>query len=163
MIGGWDPLGRHSAAFLPQLVAECHDNWQHDTVDALPVATQATTPHSISMEQRRDTGHLLLLATAVCYERHPRSPLPCEQRHHCQSFALLLSPLHRANSHHRFTAGHPLEPSHAVPHRLRPSPPHSILRKHQGDPVQLPDQPACCIDLRPTPPPPFLSARASPP
>jgi hypothetical protein len=47
--------GTHSAAslqlsFLLELVAECHDNWQHDIVGALPVATQATTPHSISIE-----------------------------------------------------------------------------------------------------------------
>jgi hypothetical protein len=149
---------------------------------------------------------MLLLMALACYRRHPRSPLPCEQRHHCRSFALLpslpvgrseapptptascclivacppptsatrttaprcccaapaLPLLRRASSHHPFTAGHPPKSSCAVPHCLRPSLPHSILRKHQGDPVQLPDQPAYYIDLRPMPPPLFLSTRAMP-
>jgi hypothetical protein len=47
--------GTHLAAilqlsFLLELVAECHDSWQHDTVGALPFATQATMLHTISTE-----------------------------------------------------------------------------------------------------------------
>jgi hypothetical protein len=47
--------GSHLAAtlqlsFLLELVAECHDSWQHDTIGVLPVATQTTTPHLISTE-----------------------------------------------------------------------------------------------------------------
>jgi hypothetical protein len=37
-------------SFLLELVAECHDSWQHDTIGVLPVATQTTTPHLISTE-----------------------------------------------------------------------------------------------------------------
>jgi hypothetical protein len=54
--------GAHLAAtpqlsFRLELVAECHDNWQHDTVGALLVAMQATTPHSISIELLFSLSH----------------------------------------------------------------------------------------------------------
>jgi hypothetical protein len=50
LIGGTHLAATLRLSFLLELVAECHDSWHHDTVSALPVATQATMPHSISTE-----------------------------------------------------------------------------------------------------------------
>jgi hypothetical protein len=118
-------------SFLLELVAECHARWQHDTIGALPVATQATTPLSISTELQLSLSlsfFCMLAQVAACSAPHHveskprRRPLApaC-----CYNLLRTPSPIHHSLSTNVVRLFH--SPAHSSP---RSAPASACFARH---------------------------------